>query len=229
MPPAPGQATAKLSAAEGAGSAAERDALVGEALQGLLAVPQCVNLAEFVPRLAFLRQYKVSRDRPGGVCRQGCSSAKCRLPHVPVLPSCCHVLFKPWQSCVLCCCWTWLIVGWCCARGAAWRVQGVVELVVKVAQLSDPHSLAALQGSTSDVTAARAARSRAYQHLLGVLKPLVTGTPTLAAPVGAAAAAAGSSGGAGAPASGTALTAGETKAAKEAIIQVGGCGWVCRP
>jgi hypothetical protein len=53
------QATAKLSAAEGAGSAAERDALVAEALQGLLAVPQCVNLAEFVPRLAFLRQYKV--------------------------------------------------------------------------------------------------------------------------------------------------------------------------
>jgi hypothetical protein len=56
------QATAKLSAAEGAGSAAERDALVAEALQGLLAVPQCVNLAEFVPRLAFLRQYKVSRQ-----------------------------------------------------------------------------------------------------------------------------------------------------------------------
>lgn len=100
----------------------------------------------------------------------------------------------------------------------------MVELVVKVAQLSDPHSLAARQGSTSDITAARAARSRAYQHLLGVLKPLVTGTPTLAAPVGAAAAAAGSSGGgAGTPASGTALTAGETKAAKEAIIQVGGC------
>lgn len=56
------QATAKLSAAEGAGSAAERDALVAEALQGLLAVPQCVNLAEFVPRLAFLRQYKVSQQ-----------------------------------------------------------------------------------------------------------------------------------------------------------------------
>jgi hypothetical protein len=102
----------------------------------------------------------------------------------------------------------------------------VVELVVKVAQLSDPHSLAARQGGTSDVTAARAARSRAYSHLLGVLKPLVTGTPTLAAPVGAAAAAAGSSGGAGAPSAGTALTAGETRAAKEAIIQVGVFGVV---
>jgi hypothetical protein len=60
------QATAKLSAAEGSGSATERDALVAEALQGLLAVPQCVNLAEFVPRLAFLRQYKV---RMGAHCR----------------------------------------------------------------------------------------------------------------------------------------------------------------
>lgn len=59
LPPLP-QAAAKLSAAEGAGSAAEREVLVGEALQGLLAVPQCVNLAEFVPRLTFLRQYKVS-------------------------------------------------------------------------------------------------------------------------------------------------------------------------
>lgn len=37
---------------------------MGEALSGLLAVPQCVNLAEFVPRLAFLRQYKV-RSRAG--------------------------------------------------------------------------------------------------------------------------------------------------------------------
>jgi hypothetical protein len=26
-------------------------------------VPQCVNLAEFVPRLAYLRQYKVGRER----------------------------------------------------------------------------------------------------------------------------------------------------------------------
>jgi hypothetical protein len=57
------QAAAKLSAAEGSGSAAEREVLVGEALQGLLAVPQCVNLAEFVPRLRFLRQYKVCQQR----------------------------------------------------------------------------------------------------------------------------------------------------------------------
>lgn len=55
----PPQAASKLTAAEGAGSAAERDALVAEALQGLLAVPQCVNLKEFVPRLRFLRQYEV--------------------------------------------------------------------------------------------------------------------------------------------------------------------------
>lgn len=99
-------------------------------------------------------------------------------------------------------------------------VQGVVELVLRVAQLNDPHSLAARQGGTTDITAARAARSRAYQHLLAVLRPLVTGTPTLAAPMGTAATAAGSSGGAGAQSSGTALTAAETKAAKEAIVQV---------
>jgi hypothetical protein len=105
--------------------------------------------------------------------------------------------------------------------------QGVVDLVVKVAQLADPHSLAARQGTTSDIAAARAARGRAYQHLLGVLKPLVVGVVMLAAPTGAAAAAAGSSGGAGTQAAGKALTAVEMKAAKQAIIQV--CfdgGWV---
>lgn len=100
------------------------------------------------------------------------------------------------------------------------RPQGVVDLVVKVAQLSDPHSLAARQGGTSDIAAARAARGRAYQHLLGVLKPLVLGTETLAAPTGAAAAAAGSDGGAGGQAAGKALTAAEMKAAKQAVIQV---------
>jgi len=55
------QATARLKAAEEASSAAERDAAAKEALVGLLKVPQCVNLAQMVPRLAFLRQYEVSR------------------------------------------------------------------------------------------------------------------------------------------------------------------------
>ncbi|KAF8069564.1 NUP155 [Scenedesmus sp. PABB004] len=52
------QATAKLKAAEEAGSAAERDAAARDALAGLLRVPQCVNLGQLVPRLAFLRQYE---------------------------------------------------------------------------------------------------------------------------------------------------------------------------
>jgi hypothetical protein len=52
------QANAKLNAAEAAGSAAERDALTKEALAGLLRVPQCVQLGNAVPRLAFLRQYE---------------------------------------------------------------------------------------------------------------------------------------------------------------------------
>lgn len=109
LPPAPAhQATAKLSAAEGAGSAAERDALVGEALQGLLAVPQCVNLAEFVPRLAFLRQYKVSRDGPWGRVQGRVLLGKLQAAatHLSVLPACLHALFKPqsWWRCVLCCC-----------------------------------------------------------------------------------------------------------------------------
>lgn len=53
------QATAKLKAAEQAGTAAERDAAAKEALAGLLRVPQCVNLNQMVGRLAFLRQYEV--------------------------------------------------------------------------------------------------------------------------------------------------------------------------
>lgn len=52
------QATAKLKAAEEAGSAAERDAAAREALAGLLRVPQCVNLSQMMGRLAFLRQYE---------------------------------------------------------------------------------------------------------------------------------------------------------------------------
>jgi hypothetical protein len=105
-------------------------------------------------------------------------------------------------------------------------VQGVVNLVVKVAQLSDPHSLAARTGSTTDIASARAARSRAYQHLLAVLKPLVLGAPTVAAPVGAAAATAGSGAGAGTQSAGTPLAPAEVKAAKEAMIQV--CvAWRC--
>jgi hypothetical protein len=55
------QATAKLKAAEEAGSAAERDAAAREALAGLLRVPQCVNLSQMIGRLAFLRQYEVGR------------------------------------------------------------------------------------------------------------------------------------------------------------------------
>lgn len=59
------QATAKLKAAEEAGSAAERDAAAREALAGLLRVPQCVNLSQMVGRLAFLRQYEVRRRQHG--------------------------------------------------------------------------------------------------------------------------------------------------------------------
>lgn len=107
--------------------------------------------------------------------------------------------------------------------------QGIVELVVKVAQLSDPHSLACRQGTTSDVTAARAARDRAYQHLLAVLQPLVRGSSPMAAPVGAAAAAVAERG-AGAQSAGTPLTPTEVRAAKEALIQVGSSPrpWVYR-
>ena len=93
-----------------------------------------------------------------------------------------------------------------------------------MAQLSDPHSQASRQGASSDISAARAGRDRAYAHLLAVLKPLVQGQALLAAPVGAAAAAAaaagGPGGGAGAQSAGTALTRAEVLAAKEAIIQV---------
>lgn len=57
---------------------------MGEALSGLLAVPQCVNLAEFVPRLAFLRQYKVrgraGRGRAGSIPVGGTGSSDRRGP-----------------------------------------------------------------------------------------------------------------------------------------------------
>lgn len=53
------QATARLKAAEQAGSLAERDAAARDALSGLLRVPQCVDLAQLVGRLAHLRQYEV--------------------------------------------------------------------------------------------------------------------------------------------------------------------------
>lgn len=99
-------------------------------------------------------------------------------------------------------------------------MQGMVALVVKCAQLSDPHSLAARQGSTSDIAAARANRKASYQYLLAELQPLIAGSQLLAAPVGQAAAAAGANGGAGQLKNGTPMSPAEMRAAKEAIIQV---------
>eukprot|EP00879_Flechtneria_rotunda_P014909 GHRR01015578.1.p2 GENE.GHRR01015578.1~~GHRR01015578.1.p2 ORF type:complete len:614 (+),score=290.82 GHRR01015578.1:3672-5513(+) len=52
------QATAKLKAAEEAASPAERDAAAHEALTTLLRVPQCVDLGQIVPTLAYLRQWE---------------------------------------------------------------------------------------------------------------------------------------------------------------------------
>jgi hypothetical protein len=69
------QATAKLKAAEEAGSAAERDAAAREALAGLLRVPQCVNLSQMIGRLAFLRQYEVR----GAACSRVCTAGRCGL------------------------------------------------------------------------------------------------------------------------------------------------------
>jgi hypothetical protein len=55
----PPQATAKLKAAEGAGSPAEQASLAADAVAQLLRVPQVVPLQQMAGRLVFLQQWEV--------------------------------------------------------------------------------------------------------------------------------------------------------------------------
>ncbi len=80
------QATAKLKQAEEAGSPSEKERLAREAVAQLLKVPQCVNLEQMVPRLAYLKQYEVRVLCNIAFCSRGSCYAQLVLHGTRYLP-----------------------------------------------------------------------------------------------------------------------------------------------